>query len=110
MFPALTRDRDELAPILAIKIAHVLANHHMEAESWKHVTRRSRKFSEYLEERNQQELDYITLMLMAEAGFNLSATVSLCAKVREIEKMVQNVIPNANPMMPRRIAVSCSHA
>ena len=98
--------------MLAYEVAHVLANHVKEEQSWgyaaKVVSLPFRPFEwlgqyalealifalplvaieslkNYLSRRQEEEADYIGLMLMADAGFDPSAAVSVWKKMKETE-------------------------
>lgn len=105
--------QDELAAVLAHEIAHVLANHVNEGKSWEYVAKvfssPFRAFEwlgqyaleplfiaipglvaigslrDYQSRRREEEADYIGMMLMADAGFDPSAAVSMWEKMKETE-------------------------
>ncbi len=113
---------DELAAVLAHEIAHVLANHASEGKS---VNSAAGVFSlpfipfavlgffveealiftlpilgfaavaYYQSRRREKEADYIGMMLMADAGFDPSAAVSVWKKMKEMEDRMLDAHPRA---------------
>ncbi len=106
MIQHMLKNDHELAAVLAQLIASVLANHHMEKKSWEFVTNVSPLFSEFLSIIHQQETDYIALMLMADAGYDPSAAVSVFKRMEEIEGLLQKAIPQLQLPMTQRARVS----
>ena len=111
---------DELAAVLAHEIAHVLANHTMEGVSVVTVaTVFSLPFVPFalfgylvpealifalpiigafsvnfaLSRKRETEADYIGMMLMADAGFDLSAAVNVWKKMKEMEYQMLSADP-----------------
>ena len=111
---------DELAAVLAHEIAHVLANHAREGMS---VNSAATVFAlpfvpfaifgflveealifalpilgffaiaSYQSRRREKEADYIGMMLMADAGFDPSAAVSVWKKMMEMEDRMRDTDP-----------------
>lgn len=95
------KSEDELAAILAHEVAHVLANHERESKSMLAIAgiislplgwlrqpmpeslsvegpnRAIVSLLTYMQRRREMEADYIGMMLMADAGFNPSATTGM---------------------------------
>ena len=111
MLPYIVKTDDELAAVLAYLIAKVLANHHMERKSWEYVANISPLFSETLSRIHEEEADYIALMLMADAGFDPAAAISVLKKMEETEVMIESAFPERKRSMTERAHVSrrCSY-
>lgn len=115
------RSDDELAAILAHEIAHVLANHKMEDKSvslvagavavpfvpfallglfvvaefivfWVPIVAVASAWY-YQFWKREGEADYIGMMLMADAGFDPYAAISVFKKLKEMEDQMLNADP-----------------
>ena len=110
------KNEDELAAVLAHEIAHVLANHERESKSmlaiagivsfplrWLRQLMPELNFEgpnraivsclTHLRRRQEMEADYIGMTLMADAGFNPSATTGMWKKMKEMKDLAMSAHP-----------------
>ena len=111
IFRHAVKSEDELAAVLAHEIAHVLANHERESKSMLAIAgiislplgwlrqlmpeslsvegpnRAIVSLLTYMQRRREMEADYIGMMLMADAGFNPSATTGMWKKMKEMKDL-----------------------
>ena len=111
IFRHAVKSEDELAAILAHEVAHVLANHERESKSmlatpgiislplgWllqlipeslsvEGPNRATVSLLTYMQRRREMEAGHIGMMLMADAGFNPSATTGMWKKMKEMKDL-----------------------
>lgn len=111
IFRHAVKSEDELAAVLARQIVHVLANHERESKSMLAIAgiiflplgwlrqlmpeslsvegpnRAIVPLLTYMQRRREMEADYIGMMLMADAGFNPSATTGMWKKMKEMKDL-----------------------